>query len=64
MRTSYAMMTSSETPPTEDKGAKVDGVVKAGGATVQGYLGLSCAVLHRTIATTMAHMKEKCGDLG
>ena len=34
MRTSCAMMASSVTPPTEDEGAKVDGAIEAGGATI------------------------------
>ena len=34
MRTSYAMMASTVTPPEEDEGAKVDGVVEAGGVVV------------------------------
>ena len=35
MRTSYAMMASSVTPPTEDKGADVEGAVEAGGLMSQ-----------------------------
>ena len=34
MRTSCAMMASSVTPPAEDEGTEVDGVVEAGGATI------------------------------
>ena len=34
MRTSYAMMASSVTPPIEDEGAEVDGVVEDGGVVV------------------------------
>ena len=34
MRTSCAMIALSVTPPTEDEGVKVDGVVEAGGAAV------------------------------
>ena len=58
------MMASSVTPPTEDEGAKVDGVVEDGGAVVSiwGYLGQSCAALRRTVATSMAHMNVKWGD--
>ena len=56
MRTSYAMMASSVTPPTEDKGA-----IEAGGAaiSVRGCLGLSCAALCQTVVASMAHMKVK-----
>ena len=65
MRTSYAMMASSVTPPTEDEGAEEDGVVEAEGATVcvWGCLSLNYAVLCRTIATSMAHIYKKWGDL-
>ena len=47
MPTSYAMMASRVTPPTEDKGAKVDGAVEAEGVAVsiRGRLDLSCASL-------------------
>ena len=40
MCTSYALMASSVTPPAEEEGVEVDGVVEVGGATVsvQGYL--------------------------
>ena len=34
MRTSYAMMASSVTPPAEEEGAEVDGAAEAGGAAV------------------------------
>ena len=47
MRTSYAMMASSVTPPAEDEGAKVDGAVEDGRVvvSVRGRFGLSCASL-------------------
>ena len=47
MRTSYAMMASTITPPAEDEGAKVDGVVEVGGVvvSVRDHFGLSCASL-------------------
>ena len=52
MRTSYAMMASSVTPPTKDEGDEVDGVVEARGVavSVRGRLGLSYASLRRTVA--------------
>ena len=61
MRTSYAMMASSVTPPAEDEGAKVDGAVEVGGVviSIRGCLSLSCAALHRTIAASMAHITVK-----
>ena len=54
-------MASSVTPPVEDKGVEVDGVVEAGGATIYvwGYLGLSYAVLCLTVAVSMAPITEK-----
>ena len=63
---SCAMMASSVTLPTEDEGAKVDRAVDAGRATVavQGCFSRSCVALRRTVATSMAHMKVKWGDLG
>ena len=66
MHTSCAMMASSVTPPAEDEGAKVDGAVDAGGAIVYvwGCLCLNCATLHRTVATSMAHIYVKWGDSG
>ena len=66
MHTSCAMMASRVTPPAEDEGAEVDGVVEAGGAvvSVRGCLDQSYVVLHRTVAAFMAHMKVKWGDLG
>ena len=60
------MMSLSVTPPKKDEGAKVDGAVEAEGVVVsiRGRLGLSCALLHRTIAASMAHMTVKWGDSG
>ena len=48
MRTSCAMMASSITPPVEDEGVEVDGVVEAEGAVIcaWGILGLSYASFH------------------
>ena len=34
MRTSYAMMAPSVTPPSEEEGTEVDGAVEVEGATV------------------------------
>ena len=58
MRTSYAMMASSVTPPAEDEGAEEDGVVEAEGAIVcvWGCLGLNCAVLFSYVYGT--HIQE------
>ena len=54
------------TLPTEDKGAEVDGVVEAGGATVfvRGYLERSCAILRLIVATSMTHINVKWRDSG
>ena len=61
MRTSCAIMASNVTPPAEDEGAEVDGVVEVGGVTVsvRGRLGLSCASFRQTIVAFMAHMTVK-----
>ena len=61
MLSSCAIMASSVTPPIEDEGAEVDGVVEVGGVTVsvRGRLDLSYASLRRTVATCMAHMTVK-----
>ena len=61
MRTSCAMMVSRVTPPAEEEGEEVDGVVEVGGVVVsiQGRLGLSCASLCQTVVTSMAHIIEK-----
>ena len=66
MHTSCAMMASRVTPPAEDEGAEVDGVVEAGGAvvSVRGCLDRSYIILHLTVAASMAHMNVKRGDLG
>ena len=55
MRISCAMMASSITPPAEDEGAEVDGVVEAGGVVISiwGRLSLSCALLHRMVAASI-----------
>ena len=55
------MVALSATPPTEDEGAKVDGVVAIGGAAVcvWGYLGLSYAALYLMVAMSMALIMEK-----
>ena len=60
------MMASSVMPPIEDEGAEMDEAVEAGGVaiSVQGRLGLSCALLHRMVAASMAHITEKWGDSG
>ena len=49
-------MASRVTPPAEDKGAEVDGAIKAGGVAVsiRGHLGLSCALLRQMVAVSMA----------
>ena len=55
------MMASSVTPPAEDDGAEVDGVVEARGAVVcvWGYLGLSYAALRLAVAAFMSPIMEK-----
>ena len=54
------------TPPTEDERAEVDGAIEARGAaiSVEGCLERSCAILHLTLAVSMAHMNVKWGDPG
>ena len=61
MRTNCAMMASSVTPPVEDEGAGVDGVVEVGGVAVsiRGRLHLSCALLCQTVAASMTHITGK-----
>ena len=61
MCTSCAMIASSVTPPAEDNGAEVDGVVEAGGAVVcvWGCLGLSYAALRLAVAAFMSPIMEK-----
>ena len=61
MRTSCAMMDLNVTPPTEDEGAKKDGVVEAGrdAVCVWGCLSLNCAVLRQMVATSTAHIYVK-----
>ena len=60
------MMALSVTPPAEDEGAEVDGVVEAGGVAVSiwGCLGLSYASLRLIVATSMAHITRKRGNSG
>ena len=66
MCTSCAMMASSVTPPAEDEGAEVDGSVEAERVAISVWscLGLSYVTLHQMVATSMAHMNVKWGDLG
>ena len=66
MRTSYAIMAPSVTPPAEDEGVEVDGAIEAGGVvvSVQGYLSRSYAMLCQTVAALMAHMNVKWGNSG
>ena len=66
MRTSYAIMASSVTPPTEEEGVEVDGAIEAGGATIYiwGCLERSFAKFRLTVAASMAHMNVKWGDSG
>ena len=61
MHISCAMMASDVTPPIEDKGAEVDGAVEAGGVVVsiQGCLGLRCALLRRTVAASKRDNKNR-----
>ena len=66
MCTSCAIMALRVTPLTEEKGVEVDGVEEAGGVvvSVHGCFGQSWASIHLMVATSMAHMTEKCGDIG
>ena len=66
MCTSFVMMASNVTPPTEEKGAEMDGAIEVGGAAVSvwGCLERSCARLRLTVAASMAHIYEKWGDSG
>ena len=61
MHTSCAMMSSSVTPPTDDEGAEVDGAVEARGVAVcvWDHLGLSYALLRRTVAASIWHPSRK-----
>ena len=56
MLISCAMMSSKVTPPIEEEGVDVDGVVEAGGIAIPGHLERSCASLHLTVVAFMAHM--------
>ena len=66
MRYSCAMTTSRVTSPTDEEGAGVEEAKEAGGATVSvhGCFDRSWASLHLMVATSMAHMIEKLGDVG
>ena len=59
-------MATSVTPLAEDEGVDVDGAVEAGGVaiSIRGRLSLSCALLHRTVAASMAYITKKWGDSG
>lgn len=59
-------MASRVTPPAEDNEVEVDGAVEAKEVTVsvRGCLSLSYASLRQTIATSMALITMKRGDLG
>ena len=59
-----AMMSPRDTLPVEDEGADVDGADQDGAEREEGAadldcLDLNCALLHLTIAASMAHMKVK-----
>ena len=60
------MTTSKVTPPTDEEGANVDGVKEVGGVavSVRGHFDRNWAPLRLTVATSMAHIAEKCVDLG
>ena len=58
------MMSPSDTLLKEDEGADVDGADRDGaereeGATKSICRDLNCALLHLTVAASMAHMTEK-----
>ena len=61
MHKSCSMMALRVTPPTEDEGAKVDGVVEAGAVaiSIRGRLGLSYALLRLTVIASMALITVK-----
>ena len=64
MHTSCAMMASRVTPPAKDEGVEEEGVEEAGGTAVSVWdcLDRSCALLHRMVATSMAHITENYVD--
>ena len=67
MRLTYAMTTSSITPPLkEEEGVKVDGTKGAGqvAVLVYGRFSRSWTSLHRTDAALMAPMMVKRGESG
>ena len=64
MRCSCAMMSPSDTLLEEEEGADMDGVDQDGakreGGTAESVCrDLNYALLHLTVAASMAHMKEK-----
>ena len=60
MCSSYSMMTSKVTPPTEEEGVEVDEMEHARGVvSVCGRFDQSWASLHLTNTTLMAPMMEK-----
>ena len=56
MRTCCAIMSSRVTPPIEEKGADVDGVVAVGGIAIPDRLKRSYTSLCLMVAASMAHM--------
>ena len=59
-------MASRVTPLAKEEGAEVDGTEEAGGfvVLVHGYFSHNLALLRLMVATSMAHMTEKCEDSG
>ena len=64
MRISCAMIASRVTPPIKEQGTEVDGAEEARGVvvSVRDRFGRSWASLHLTVAASMTHIIEKCGD--
>ena len=58
------MMSPSITLPIEEEGTDVDGAKWEGGVAESNCLGRNCALLHFTVAASMAHMKVKWSDKG
>jgi len=50
------MIASRVTPPPEVEGAKVDGAEGVGGAANPDLLERNCALLHLTVAASIAHI--------
>ena len=60
------MIALSDTPPSKEEGADVDGAVEAEGVaiSVRGRFGQSWASLRLTVVASMAHMTKKWSNMG